>query len=109
FQKNQFRYPQSIAASKSAIPLAQAYIAKGPETRGKAETVLLSVVNNNPIITPEAEEFKQAVFELGQLYYHSGRFVEAIRQLKEFVDRYPTDARLGQLKFLMADSYRKLA
>jgi tetratricopeptide (TPR) repeat protein len=109
FQKNQFRYPQSLAASKSAIPLAQAYIAKGPETVGKAETVLLDVVNNNPIITPEAEEFKQAVFELGQLYYHSGRFDEAIRQLKEFVDRYPTDARLGQLKFLMADSYRKLA
>jgi tetratricopeptide (TPR) repeat protein len=31
FQRNQFRYPNSLAASKSAVPLAQAYIAKGPE------------------------------------------------------------------------------
>jgi tetratricopeptide (TPR) repeat protein len=109
FQKNQFRYPQSLAASKSAVPLAQAYIAKGPESFGKAENVLLSVVNNNPLLTPESEEFKQALFELGQLFYRTNRFEDAVGRLTEFVDRYPTDQRLGQLLFLMADSYRKSA
>src|SRR5204862_5097601 len=63
FQRNQFRYPQSLAASKSAIPLAQAYIAKGPDAYSKAEGVLHSVVDNNPLLTPESEEFRQAVFE----------------------------------------------
>ena len=87
FQKNQFRYPQSLAASKSAVPLAQAYIAKGPESFGKAENVLLSVVNNNPLLTPESEEFKQALFELGQLFYRTNRFEDAVGRLTEFVDR----------------------
>ena len=107
FQRNQFRYPQSLAASKSAVPLAQAYMAKGPDGYNKAEQVLLSVVNNNPLVTPEAEEFKQAVFELAQLYYRTNRFEEAVTRLEEFTDRYPADERLGQLLFYMADSYRK--
>src|SRR6516165_7471867 len=52
FQKNQFRYPQSLAASKSAVPLAQAYIAKGPEAYGKAENVLIGVIENNRNVAP---------------------------------------------------------
>lgn len=109
FQRNQFRYPNSLAASKSAVPLAQAYIAKGPQDFAKAESVLKSVVENNSVLTPEAEEFKQALFELAQLYYHTGRYEDAIARLEELSARYPSDPRLGQLLFLMADSYRKSA
>jgi tetratricopeptide (TPR) repeat protein len=109
FQRNQFRYPNSLAASKSAVPLAQAYIAKGPEAFSKAESVLKSVVENNPVLTPEAEEFKQALFELAQLYYHTERYEDSIARLEELAARYPNDPRLGQLLFLMADSYRKSA
>jgi tetratricopeptide (TPR) repeat protein len=109
FQRNQFRYPQSLAASKSGVPLAQAYIAKGSDYYAKAETVLKGVVENNPLLTPVAEEFKQALFELGQLYYRTGRYEEAVARLEEWTERYPKDARLGELLFLMADSYRKSA
>jgi tetratricopeptide (TPR) repeat protein len=109
FQRNQFRYPNSLASSKSAVPLAQAYIAKGPEGYSKAESVLKSVVENNPLLTPEAEEFKQALFELAQLYYRTGRFEDAVARLEELTARYPNDDRLGQLMFLMGDSYRKSA
>ncbi|HEY1628871.1 MAG TPA: tetratricopeptide repeat protein [Tepidisphaeraceae bacterium] len=109
FQRNQFRYPQSLAASKSAVPLAQAYIAKGPDYYNKAESVLLSVVDNNKLLDPDAEEFKQALFDLGQLYYRTSRFEEAVARLEEFTQRYPNDDRMGQLLFLMADSYRKSA
>ncbi|CAN5580632.1 hypothetical protein BH10PLA1_BH10PLA1_16990 [soil metagenome] len=109
FQRNQFRYPQSLAASRSAVPLAEAFIAKGPESFGKAESVLLSIVENNPIFTPAAEEFKSALFQLAQLYYRTGRYEEAVAKLEELTERYPTDDRIGQLVFLMADSYRKSA
>jgi tetratricopeptide (TPR) repeat protein len=109
FQRNQFRYPNSLAASKSAVPLAQAYIAKGPAEYAKAESVLKSVIENNPLLTPEAQEFKQSLFELAQLYYQTGRFEEAIAKLEELTARYPDDERIGQLQFLMADSYRKSA
>lgn len=109
FQRNQFRYPQSLAASKSAVPLAQAYIAKGPDNYTKAENVLLSVVENNPLLDPSAEEFKQALFELAELQHRTGRFEEAVSRLEEFTQRYPNDERMGQMLFLMADSYRKSA
>jgi tetratricopeptide (TPR) repeat protein len=109
FQRNQFRYPNSLAASKSAVPLAQAYIAKGSAYYGKAESVLKSVLENNPLLTPEAEEFKQALIELANLYYRTGRYEEAVARLDELTARYPRDERLGQLLFLMGDSYRKSA
>ena len=108
-QRNQFRYPNSLAASKSGVPLAQAFIAKGPETYAKAERVLKAVVEDNRLITPDAEEFRQALFELAQLYYRTERFEEAVARLEELTDRYGDDQRLAQLLFLMGDSYRKSA
>lgn len=109
YQRIAFRYPNTLAASKSAVPLAQAYLAKGPEQYAKAESVLLSVVENNPLLTPEAMEFRQALFELGQLYYRTGRYEEAVSRLEEWIQRYPREEKVGQLVFLMADSYRKSA
>jgi tetratricopeptide (TPR) repeat protein len=109
FQRNQFLFPNTLAASKSAVPLAQAYITKGPANYAKAEAVLKGVIENNPLLSPEAEEFKQALFELAQLYYRIGRFDDSIARLEEMTERYPDDPRLGQLLFMTADSYRKSA
>lgn len=108
-QRNQFRYPSSLAASKSGVPLAQAYIAKGPESHKKAEKVLKAVVEDNRLLTPEAEEFRQALFELAQLYYRTERYEEAVARLEELTERYPDQERFAQLTFMMADSYRKSA
>jgi tetratricopeptide (TPR) repeat protein len=108
FQHNQFRYPQSLAASQSGVPLAQAFIAKGPDQYPKAEKVLLGVIDS-PLIRPDAKEFRQALFELAQLFYRTGRYEEAIARLQEMTERYPNDEHMGQLLFLMGDSYRKSA
>ena len=108
-QRNQLRYPRSLAASKSAVLLALAYIAKGSEMYGRAEGVLRSVVEDNPLITPDAQEFREALFELGQLYYRMGRYEESLVRLEEVLQRYPEDKRTGQVLFHMADSYRKSA
>src|SRR2546430_2213033 len=40
FHQNLIRHPNSLAASKSAVPLAAAYIAKGPDFYPKAERTL---------------------------------------------------------------------
>jgi tetratricopeptide (TPR) repeat protein len=109
FQRNQFRYPRSWAASQSAVPLAQSLIAKGAAGYGRAETVLLAVVDNNPALTPQASEFRNALFELAQLYYREGRFEDAIARFDEVMKRYPGEERIGQVLFLMADAYRKSA
>lgn len=109
FTHNQLRYPNSLAASKSGVPLAQAYMAKGPESYPRAEQVLRAVIDNNPLLTPESVEFRQAVFELGQLLYRTGRYEEAIARLEEFTTRYPGDTRRAQVAFVKADAYRKSA
>jgi len=109
YQRNQLRYPNTLAASKSAVPLAQALVAKGPDFYAKAEKVLNGVIDNNPLVTPEAAEFKQALFELAQLYYRTTRYEEAVSKLEELTKRYPKEERFGQLLFLMGDSYRKSA
>ena len=108
FERNQFRYPQSLAASKSGVPLAQAYIAKGPEFYARAEKVLIGVLQS-PVLSPEAEEFGQSLFELAQLYSRTSRFEDAIQRLDEIAQRYPNDPRMPQLVFLTADGYRKSA
>ena len=107
FRRNQEKYPQSLAASKSAVPLAMAYLAKGPEEYPKVEATLRGVVENNPLLTPESEEFRQAVLELGQLYYRTGRYDEAVAKFQEFAQRYPSDPRLGRVLYLTADAWRK--
>ncbi len=91
------------------MPLAQAYIAKGPNFYGKAEKTLLSVVENNPRIDPSAEEFKESLHDLALLYYRTGRYEEAVARAQELTDRYPQDEQKPQMVFLMADSYRKSA
>jgi tetratricopeptide (TPR) repeat protein len=109
FQRNQFMYPKSLAASKSAVPLAEAYVARGPQDYPQAEKVLLNVVDTSNFVDPGAEEFRQSLFELAQLYYRTQRFELAIARLDEMAQRYPNDPQMPQLTFLMADSYRKSA
>ncbi len=109
FQRIQLEYSKTLAASKAAIPLAEAYIAKGPADYSLAETTLLGVVENNPLVDPSAEEFRQSLRQLAELYYRTGRYEEAIARLEELTQRYPNDAAKPQMVFMMADSYRKSA
>ena len=109
YRHNQFRYPKSLAASKSGVPLARAYIAKGPDFYRKAEEVLRGVVEDNVQVTPQATEFRESLFELAMLYYRTGRYELAIARAEEISQRYPEEERIGQIYFLTADSYRKSA
>jgi len=38
----------------------------------KAEIVLISVLDNNPLLDPSSEDFRNALFEIGQLYCLEG-------------------------------------
>ena len=102
-------YEKSLAASRSRVPLARTYIAKGPEFYSNAEAALRAVIENNPQVTPEAREFRDALLELARLFYRTGRYELAIARLEELSQRYPGDDLFGQVLFLMADSYRKSA
>ncbi|MFI5377773.1 MAG: tetratricopeptide repeat protein [Tepidisphaerales bacterium] len=109
YKKLQFLHPRSLAASKAGVPLARAYIAKGPDFYARAEQILKEIMENNALITPEAAEFRESLAELAGLYHRTGRYELAIGRLEEMTQRYPGDPRMAQLVFLMADSYRKSA
>ena len=99
------KHPRLPAALRAAVPLAKSHLAKDPPDREKAEQLLRSLLANRAL-TPAAEYFRDAMFELGQLYYDSKKYKEAINVLTEATDRYPDDAALGLAMFLVGDSYR---
>jgi tetratricopeptide (TPR) repeat protein len=67
------------------------------------------LIEENPQVTPEAQEFRESLLELAHLYYKTARYEMAIARLEEVAQRYRDDQIKGQLLFLMADSYRKSA
>jgi tetratricopeptide (TPR) repeat protein len=61
------------------------------------------------VLSPDAEEFGQSLFELAQLYSRTQRFEEAVQRLDEIAQRYPNDPRMPQIVFMQAECYRQSA
>ncbi len=107
--------PKSPEAYASLVPLARCYLAKGDAHMAEAERVLRSVVTNHPALRPESQEYREALIELGQLYYRrggEGDYESAIERLNEVIARYGGDQspiEHAQLQFQLADAYRKSA
>jgi tetratricopeptide (TPR) repeat protein len=109
YERNIKENGKTPAAYASAVNLARCYMAKGPEGFEKAEKSLLSLVQDNQDLDPNANEFRASLFTLGELYYDNGRWADAILRLEEAVDRYPSDKGVPQALFMLAQSYRKSA
>lgn len=95
-----------VWADRSIVPLAQCYLADGDAGNdADAERELLALLDGRDFM-PQAEEFRQALMELGRWYYESGRYEQAIERLREFETRFPQDAGIGRTRFRLADSQR---
>jgi len=91
---------------RSVVPLAQCYMADAdPANDVEAEQRLLAVVAGREL-APEAPEFRNALVELGGVYYQTGRYNEAIERLGEAEKRFPTDRELNRIRYKLADSMR---
>jgi tetratricopeptide (TPR) repeat protein len=99
-------HPKSLAAFDALVPLARCYLARDPPEVEEAEQ-LLRRVREDPTLTPRAPYFRDALFALGETYYNSKKYAQAINVLTEAIDRYEDDPQLGKSMFLVADSYRK--
>lgn len=103
-------HPHTLEAYDSLVPLARAYMAV--DKTDAAERTLLNVVTDHEAITPESEQYEQALIALGKLYYRLGEkqgqhYVSAIERLTEAVKRYGNTQQGPTLRFLLADAYRK--
>jgi tetratricopeptide (TPR) repeat protein len=109
FKRNIKQNPKTPSSYMSTVELARCYMAQGADGFSKAEDALLSLVQNNTDLHPTANEFRISLFTLGELYYRSGRWSDAILRLEEAISRYPNDPAVSRATFWLADCYRKSA
>ncbi len=104
------QHPTGFQTFGVLVPLARAYTAIG--NNDAALRTLTSVLEDHDAITPESEQYREALIELGSLYYRLGSdepryFTDAIERLEAAVERYGQDLEGARLRYLLADAYRK--
>ncbi len=109
YQQDISDYPRSPFANAALIPLSECLMERGGEYELQAEEALLQIRRDSEIFTPDAVEFRDALFLLGELYGRRADYEKAIPALEEFIARYPQDVRLIRSRFLLADAYRQSA
>ncbi|MBS0191404.1 MAG: tetratricopeptide repeat protein [Phycisphaerales bacterium] len=93
-------------ADASYVPLAQTYLAMGsPDQVAKAEQLLRAVVSGT-IVGVDSTEFRDALAELGTMFYRNRDPERAIETIDELLRRYPSAPSLDLARFRLADSYR---
>lgn len=107
YEVNRSKHPAHVATYDSLIPLARCYLRGGEEEASKAEHILIHIVTNNSFFRPEAKQFREALFELGSLYFRQKQWAKCIRRLEEAVQRYPDDSQTIKAMYLLADAYRR--
>jgi len=103
------------AALASMVPLAQCLIQQGEPWSKRGVTILTDIVDDRgpaPLFTPQAQEYREALFQLARYYLQAddkavpGRLELAIERLETARSLYPDDDRISELEFHLADSYR---
>ncbi len=112
YRRNLIDHPRTPSAIASLVPLADCFIAT--EAFDKAAETLLRIVEREPadklsLITPEAAEYADALFRLGDLHRRTGQYERAVERYAEAIERYPDDARANGATYLLADSFRRSA
>ena len=107
YQECYRRFPRTLEGSRALVPLAESYMAMGPDFNELAEKTLLIVLGDSEVFTPKAAEFTDAMFLLGDVLTRSGQFERAISVLEESLERYPTDPRVWEARFRFGGAYRE--
>lgn len=100
-------------ADKSVVPLARTMIADAdPKNDDEAERWLVRAVSGE-FGGPGTSNYRQGLDELARLYYRTGRQVEAMARLEEYVERYGStgedDSSIRLARFRLADARRQFA
>ncbi len=91
---------------RSVVPLARCYAMDDDAANdAEAEALLLGVLSGRSV-TPEAPEFRDALAEIGDLYYRRERYPEAVARLTEMEERFPKDREITTVRYRLADSLR---
>ena len=107
YQECYRRFPRTLEGARALVPLAESYMAMGPAFDELAAKTLGIVLEESEVFTPEAAEFSDALFLLGDVLTRSNQFERAISVLEEVLERYPTDPRVWAARFRLGGAYRQ--
>ncbi|MCH2148124.1 MAG: tetratricopeptide repeat protein [Phycisphaerales bacterium] len=99
--------PGSPAATRSHVPLSRCYEALGHVDDAWIE--LQRIVEGDGVLTPEAADHREALFELGGLGYRTGRYTESLPWLDAFLAREIDEARVIEAQLLVSGCARGAA
>ncbi len=99
-------HPRDAAAYQARLLASRALRETGDTTR--AEQLLLKNLAGEQL-TPQSRQWRESLFDLGELLYQEGRYEEAVLRLEEAVVRYPDDARALATRYLLGESCRRAA
>ncbi len=111
-------YPRTPPALQSIVPLAECLLATGGESAREGEQLLIDLLEDrglDPIFSPRAMEYRQALIQLAEYYVQSDadeipdHVEKAIGRLEDAIRLYPDDPQIPRLRFLLADAYRASA
>ncbi|MGB0714379.1 MAG: tetratricopeptide repeat protein [Phycisphaerae bacterium] len=102
-------HKRTIDGLRALIPLAQCFMALGRESDSQVEATLDIILEQSEAFTPDAPEFKDALFLYGEVLTRRNAFELAIGRLEEALQRYPDDERVWSARGLLADCYRRSA
>ncbi|QQE11182.1 tetratricopeptide repeat protein [Planctomycetota bacterium] len=103
-------HPRTLEAYESRVMLARTFEKMGEVN--KALRGLEQVIEDDPVITPDSKQYREALIELGRLYYQQiAKDVEqsenAIEVLTKAVERYGDQSEGAKLRYWLADAYRQ--
>ena len=99
-------HPRDAAAYEARLLASRAYQEKGEPD--KAKKLLLKNLAGE-YLTPASIEWRNSLFDLGELLLRQEEFEPASRRLEEAVTRYPDDPRADEARYLLAQSYQRAA
>lgn len=99
-------FPRDAVIYTARLDAARAYQLVGDS---KAAERLLRTNITGESLKPGASEWRDSLFELGQMYYHLNRFEESIEALDEAVRRYPDAEQSLLAQYTIARAYHSAA
>ena len=99
-------YPLDPVAYQARLEAARAY--EQLNKPAEAEQLLLTNLVED-VLTPASPEWRDSLFELGNLLYKQGRYDEAIKRLDEAVKRYPDGQETLLARYTIGRSYHAAA
>jgi outer membrane protein assembly factor BamD (BamD/ComL family) len=95
-------------ALRARLLTATCLMAGGPEHYSRAEAILRDLLEDEHV-APQAQVFRDALFELCDLLYQRRAFAPAISHMEDFLAFYPQDPERYRIRFMLADAYRRSA